>query len=89
MPDWPDQLRLTGGHAVDVVFDGIGGSIGATSLVLLADGGRFSGYGMTSGTETTKVLGNGPSQDRILATSRQVRRAERTLRLLPGYSIDN
>ncbi|MFG6202550.1 zinc-binding dehydrogenase [Nonomuraea sp. JJY05] len=53
MPTWPDQVRtLTGGHGVDVVFDGIGGQIGATAVSLLADGGRFSGYGMSSGAQT-------------------------------------
>lgn len=53
MPNWPDQvLRLTGGHGVDVVFDGIGGRIGAAAASLLGDGGRFSGYGMTSGAQT-------------------------------------
>ncbi|CAO5149773.1 NADPH:quinone reductase [Frankia sp. AiPs1] len=52
-PDWPDQLRaLTGGQGLDVVFDGIGGAVGAAAVAVLVDGGRFSGYGMTSGTQT-------------------------------------
>jgi NADPH2:quinone reductase len=51
--DWPEQVRrLTGGRGLDVVFDGVGGSLGATLLGLLVDGGRFSGYGMSSGAET-------------------------------------
>lgn len=47
-PDWCDQV-----NQVDVVFDGIGGSLGAAAATLLVDGGRFSGYGMTSGSEAT------------------------------------
>ncbi|WP_394834651.1 zinc-binding dehydrogenase [Pendulispora rubella] len=51
--DWPEQvLALTKHRGLDVVFDGIGGAIGASSLALLADGGRFSAYGMTSGAQT-------------------------------------
>ncbi|UGT61015.1 zinc-binding dehydrogenase [Nocardia asteroides] len=45
-------LAITGGRGPDVVFDGIGGTVGAASLALLGDGGRFSAYGMSSGTET-------------------------------------
>jgi NADPH:quinone reductase-like Zn-dependent oxidoreductase len=47
-PDWLDQVGR-----VDVVFDGIGGDLGAAALTLLDDGGRFSGYGMTSGAPTS------------------------------------
>ncbi|MFJ1759179.1 zinc-binding dehydrogenase [Amycolatopsis sp. NPDC088138] len=46
-PDW--ATRVPG---VDVVFDGVGGPLGATALSLLRDGGRFSGYGMSSGAPT-------------------------------------
>jgi NADPH2:quinone reductase len=53
-PDWSARvLRLTDGKGVDVVFDGLGGAIGAAAVALLANGGRFSGYGMASGAETT------------------------------------
>lgn len=52
-PDWPDHVRaIIGGRRLDVVFDGLGGAVGASSVTLLADGGRFSGYGMTSGAPT-------------------------------------
>ncbi|MFE6615284.1 zinc-binding dehydrogenase [Amycolatopsis sp. NPDC057786] len=55
--DWTgDVLALTGGHRLDVVFDGVGGELGAASLALLKNGGRFSGYGMSSGAET--VIGD-------------------------------
>jgi len=46
-PDW--ATRVPG---VDVVFDGVGGALGAASLSLLREGGRFSGYGMSSGAPT-------------------------------------
>ncbi|MDT7799924.1 MAG: NADPH:quinone reductase [Actinomycetota bacterium] len=47
-PDW--ATRVPG---VDVVFDGVGGPLGAEAASLLRDGGRFSGYGMSSGAPTT------------------------------------
>jgi NADPH:quinone reductase len=59
MADWPDQvLAVTGGHGLDVVFDGLGGSVGAAALALLPHGGRFSGYGMSSGAATTIGAGD-------------------------------
>ncbi|WP_232662733.1 zinc-binding dehydrogenase [Pseudonocardia sp. TRM90224] len=49
---WSDAVRsITGGHGLDVVFDGVGGSVGVAAANLLVDGGRFSGYGMSSGSE--------------------------------------
>ncbi|WP_326952774.1 zinc-binding dehydrogenase [Amycolatopsis sp. NBC_01286] len=50
-PDWTSKVP-----GVDVVFDGVGGPLGATALSLLRDGGRFSGYGMSSGAPTTVPL---------------------------------
>jgi NADPH:quinone reductase-like Zn-dependent oxidoreductase len=59
VPDWPEQvLALTDGLRLDVVFDGIGGTIGAAALGLLADGGRFSGYGLSSGAEAAISAGD-------------------------------
>ncbi|QWF81234.1 zinc-binding dehydrogenase [Amycolatopsis sp. CA-230715] len=58
-PGWPDRVRqLTGG--LDVAFDGLGGAVGAAAVDLLVDGGRFSGYGMTSGAEA--VIGEADRQ---------------------------
>ncbi|MFC9437689.1 zinc-binding dehydrogenase [Nocardia sp. NPDC057030] len=52
-PDFTGQVvAVTGGRPLNVVFDGIGGALGAAALALIGDGGRFCGYGMTSGTET-------------------------------------
>jgi len=46
--DW--GRAMTGG--LDVVFDGIGGDVGAAMPALVSDGGRFSAYGMAGGPET-------------------------------------
>jgi NADPH:quinone reductase-like Zn-dependent oxidoreductase len=50
--DWPDHVHaITHGHGLDVVFDGVGGPVGTAAAALLAPGGRFSGYGMASGSQ--------------------------------------
>ncbi|MCR6483977.1 zinc-binding dehydrogenase [Amycolatopsis sp. OK19-0408] len=46
-PDWAGRVP-----GADAVFDGVGGPLGASALALVRDGGRFSGYGMSSGTPT-------------------------------------
>lgn len=49
-PGWAGRvLELTGGQRVDVVFDGAGGELGATSFGIIAGGGRFSAHGMSDG----------------------------------------
>lgn len=48
---WDQGVRDAVG-AVDVVFDGVGGVIGARAAGLLRPGGRFCRYGMASGTFT-------------------------------------
>ncbi len=48
---WPDEIRAELGR-LDVVFDGVGGGIGAAALALLRPGGRFCQYGMASGRFT-------------------------------------
>ncbi|REE95087.1 NADPH:quinone reductase-like Zn-dependent oxidoreductase [Thermomonospora umbrina] len=53
VPNWPDQVRQIADGGVEAAYDGVGGAIGAASVDLLVDGGRFSGYGMTSGAQTT------------------------------------
>src|SRR5258705_3023359 len=48
--DWPDEVvRATGGAGPDVVFDGVGGELGAAAFSVVADGGRFSAHGAASG----------------------------------------
>ncbi|AYY12207.1 NADPH:quinone reductase [Actinobacteria bacterium YIM 96077] len=49
-PGWEHQLRqVTGGRGVDVVFDGVGGTIGQAAFGVVAPGGRFYAYGVPSG----------------------------------------
>jgi NADPH2:quinone reductase len=50
-PDWPDAvLQTTGGVRPAVVLDGVGGQLGAQAFELMAEGGRFSAHGSSSGT---------------------------------------
>ncbi|MGB3437284.1 MAG: zinc-binding dehydrogenase [Actinophytocola sp.] len=49
--NWPKLVRDATG-AVDVVFDGVGGDIGAASFDLLGPGGRMVSFGLASGTWT-------------------------------------
>ncbi|MCW3014656.1 MAG: NADPH:quinone reductase [Solirubrobacterales bacterium] len=47
-PGWTEQVRDAVG-GVDVVFDGVGGTIGRSAFQLLASGGRMLSYGLASG----------------------------------------
>lgn len=53
-PDWAERVRAEAGtdRPADVVFDGVGGLVGATALGLVREGGRFCAYGMASGSFT-------------------------------------
>jgi NADPH:quinone reductase len=46
---WPKRVRDAVG-AVDVVFDGVGGTIGRTAFELLDRGGRMVSFGLASGS---------------------------------------
>jgi NADPH2:quinone reductase len=48
---WADQVREAVG-GVSLVYDGVGGAIGRTSLELLSPGGRLVMFGFSSGTPT-------------------------------------
>jgi NADPH2:quinone reductase len=48
---WPGRVREAV-DGVDVVFDGVGGSVGRTAFDLLRSGGRFCPFGMASGSST-------------------------------------
>ena len=49
-PHWPETVvRATGGAGPDVVFDGVGGELGAAAFRVTASGGRFSAHGAASG----------------------------------------
>ncbi len=47
-PDWTGRVRAAVG-AVDVVFDGVGGTVGRSAFELLAPGGRMLSFGLSSG----------------------------------------
>lgn len=50
---WTDQVEAAvNGASVDVVFDGVGGSIGRDAFELLGPGGRLCSFGMASGSFT-------------------------------------
>ena len=50
---WTEQVTAAlDGASVDVVFDGVGGSIGRDAFGLLGPGGRLCTFGMSSGTFT-------------------------------------
>lgn len=52
-PGWADHVvAATGGAGVDLVFDGVGGEIGAQGMTAVRAGGRASVYGMASGAMT-------------------------------------
>ncbi|MEV6786785.1 zinc-binding dehydrogenase [Streptomyces sp. NPDC051098] len=47
---WTDEVREAfGGRDVDVLLDGVGGELGARAFALVADGGRVSAHGASSG----------------------------------------
>jgi NADPH2:quinone reductase len=50
--DWPEQLRSAAPEGVTVVFDGVGGELGATTFEHVARGGRFVIFGFSSGAMT-------------------------------------
>lgn len=68
-PDWAAAVRDAVG-AVDVVFDGVGGDIGATAHGLTAPGGRMFSYGMAAGAYTTGT-GTGVTLTRGFSASPQ------------------
>jgi NADPH:quinone reductase len=49
LDDWDERVRETVG-GVDVVFDGVGGSIARTAFRLLDRGGRMVSFGLASGS---------------------------------------
>ncbi|HEX3955852.1 MAG TPA: zinc-binding dehydrogenase [Trebonia sp.] len=49
-PDWTERVvEVSGGVGPDVVFDGVGGSLGGAAFGIVADGGRFSAHGTHDG----------------------------------------
>ncbi len=73
-PGWTlEVVEATGGTGVDLVFDGVGGDIGAQALTTLRPGGRISIHGMASGSWTeppagvTVIAGNAPTPEQMRA----------------------
>lgn len=57
-PGWTrDVVATTGGTGVDLVFDGVGGEIGAQGMTAVRPGGRARVYGMASGSWTEPGAG--------------------------------
>jgi NADPH:quinone reductase len=48
-PDWAERVRTAVG-GVDVVLDGVGGTVAGSAFGLLDQGGRMLSYGLASGT---------------------------------------
>jgi NADPH2:quinone reductase len=49
-PGWTGRVaEAAGGAGPDVVFDGVGGALGAAAFSVVADGGRFSAHGAPGG----------------------------------------
>lgn len=74
--DWADAVRRAVG-GVDIVFDGVGGTIGRDAFGLLGAGGRFVPFGMASGafagvdtaeaaTRAVEIVAGGPPDPRAL-----------------------
>jgi NADPH:quinone reductase len=49
LADWAERVRQ---ETIDLVFDGVGGTIGRTAFDLVRRGGRFSAFGLASGAFT-------------------------------------
>ena len=59
---WIEQVTAAlDGASVDVVFDGVGGSIGRDAFGLLGPGGRLCTFGMSSGTFTAVASKSSPT----------------------------
>ncbi|WNV89858.1 zinc-binding dehydrogenase [Umezawaea sp. Da 62-37] len=51
-PGWAERVREATGGGPDLVFDGVGGTIGREAFGVTARGGRFSVHGASSGAAT-------------------------------------
>ncbi len=71
--------------SVDVVFDGVGGSIGRTAFELLRAGGRFCTFGMASGAFVQ--FPEGAAEARRIAVLRGARAAPDELRALARAAL--
>ncbi|TDC80878.1 NADPH:quinone reductase [Micromonospora sp. KC606] len=96
-PGWEREVvDLTGGAGADVVFDGIGGDVGAQGLAAVRAGGRVSIYGMAAGSFTRpdhhiRVVDNGTAptaaEARALTEQALVLAARGRLRAVVGQTF--
>jgi NADPH:quinone reductase-like Zn-dependent oxidoreductase len=85
-PGWPGLLG-----PVDVVYDGVGGRVGAEALSLLVPGGRFSCYGTSSGEPTALTRDDVTAVDTgqlVELWSEQGRRAAHVLGLAAAGALE-
>ncbi|ABD13501.1 Zn-dependent oxidoreductase, NADPH:quinone reductase [Frankia casuarinae] len=94
-PGWTlEVVEATRGTGVDLVYDGVGGDIGAHALTTLRAGGRISIHGMASGSWTeppagvTVISGDTPTpeQMRALAAEALAQAAAGRLRPIIGQT---
>lgn len=67
-PGWAERVREAVG-GVDVVFDGVGGTIGQDAFELLDRGGRMLSFGLASG-EWTKISDEAASERGVTVVHR-------------------
>jgi NADPH2:quinone reductase len=82
--DWPAAVRAEVG-AVDVLFDGVGGTIGLDAFGLVRDGGRCCSFGMASGTFTP--ISADAAADRRITVTRGVPVSPERMRELTGAAL--
>jgi NADPH2:quinone reductase len=82
-------VAATGGRGVDLVYDGVGGQLGAQGMAAVRPGGRAQVYGMASGGWTAVpagvdvVTGEAPMQAEIRAFAAEAIAAAAAGRLRP------
>jgi NADPH:quinone reductase len=89
-PGWEHEVvAATGGRGVDLVYDGVGGQLGAQGMAAVRPGGRAQVYGMASGgwTEVPAgvdvVKGRAPTPAEIRAFAAEALAAAAAGRLRP------
>lgn len=90
-PGWEREVvAATGGRGVDLVYDGVGGEVGAQGMAAVRPGGRAHIYGMASGSWTEPApgvqvvpSGGAPTPAEIRALAAEALAAAATGRLRP------
>ncbi|MEV7012892.1 zinc-binding dehydrogenase [Streptosporangium sp. NPDC051022] len=82
-PGWGEQVRaIVGGAGVQVVLDGVGGTVGRTAFELTAPGSRFAIFGAASGSFTPATIAEVFERRITLITGRQLFTSPADVRLL-------